>query len=186
MNQLILKYARLLWIAAIVICIGIYLYNPSSFSKEAIADYISGYEHYGLLVYLTIHILRGFVLLPSTPLIFAGVLLFPSEPLQVLTISLIGIGSSSLLIYFFSDKLGFSAIFSKKSKKIALIEEKLNGKYGFAYIIGWAFFPLVPTDLICYVAGALKIKVSVFIFSILLGELILCALYIYGGSYLIN
>ncbi|NAS31064.1 hypothetical protein GTQ40_08795 [Flavobacteriaceae bacterium R38] len=160
--------------------------NPTVFSKEAIADFIMKYHDYGILVYLLIHIFRGFVLLPSTPLIFAGVLLFPSDLFTVLVISLVGIISSSLLIYFFSDKLGFSAIFSKKSNKINLIKEKLNGKYGVFYIMGWAFFPFVPTDLICYVAGALKIKVTTFIFSIFLGELLLCSIYIYGSSYLIS
>lgn len=176
----------MLWIVLVIGCIIVYLLNPSFFSRHAIATFIGKYHGYGILVYLGIHILRGFVLLPSTPLIFAGVLLFPEKPLMVLMISLIGILSSSLLIYFFSDKLGFSAIFSKKSEKIKIIKEKLNGKYGYVYIMSWAFFPFVPTDLICYVSGALKIKISTFVLSILAGELILCAIYIYGCSYLIS
>jgi len=186
LNQLTLKCIRWLWLAIILVCVGIYFLNPYLFTKEAIASFISKYHDYGIIVYFLIHVLRGLVLLPSTPLIFAGILLFPLDLFMVLSISLIGILSSSLLIYFFSDKLGFSTIFSRKPNKIAQIKEKLNGKYGPLYIIGWAFFPLVPTDLICYVSGALKIKVSVFIFSIFLGELLLCSLYIFGGSYLIS
>ena len=170
----------------VIVCVVIYFLNPSVFSKETIASLISKYHNYGIFIYLLLHIFRGFVLLPSTPLIFAGVLLFPSNLFMVLMISLLGILVSSLLIYFFSDKLGFSIIFSKKSSKIGLIKEKLNGKYGFMYIIGWAFFPFVPTDLICYASGALKIKVSTFIFSIFMGELLLCSIYIYGSSYLIS
>ena len=100
--------------------------------------------------------------------------------------SLIGILGSSLLIYYFSDKLGFSSFFESESKNIKLIKEKLASKHGFYYILFWSFFPIVPTDIICYVSGALRIKLPVFISALLIGELILCSVYIFGASFFIN
>ena len=184
MNQSLLKLIRYLWVILIAICLISYLFNPNLFSRIVIADYISQYD-YAILIYLGIHIIRGFFLLPSTPLIFAGIIAFPSQPFTVLMISLFGILCSSLLIYFFSDKLGFSHFLSKHSRKATYLKQKLNGKYGFVYITGWAFFPFVPTDLICYLSGALKVNLAAFLISIFIGELVLCSIYIYGCAYLL-
>lgn len=182
MKPSLLKFIRYLWVFLIAICLISYFLNPDLFSRTAIANYISEYD-YAILIYLSIHIIRGFFLLPSTPLVFAGIIAFPSQLFLVLMISLFGILCSSLLIYFFSDKLGFSQFLSKHTRKTAYLKHKLNGKHGFIYIIGWAFFPFVPTDLICYLAGALKINLAVFLISIFIGELVLCSIYIYGCTY---
>jgi len=180
------KLLKWLWISIIAICVIIYIADPSVFTNETIAAFISKFSSYAWTTYFLIHLLRGFVLLPSTPLIFAGVILFPHQLIWVLVVSLIGILSSSLLIYYCSDKLGFSSFFKSESKKIKLIKEKLSGKYGFYYILFWSFFPIVPTDVICYVSGALRIKLHVFIGALLLGELVLCSMYIFGAGYFIN
>ena len=128
-----------IWILAILSCLILYFIAPSTFAKESIASFIAQHHKYSWAVYFLIHLLRGFVLLPSTPLIFAGVLLFPENPFWVLSISLIGILSSSLLIYFFSDKLGFSTFFKKKGAKIVQIEKHLSGKFGGLYITLWSY-----------------------------------------------
>ena len=174
------------WILTISICLVYYFLNPYAFSKENIVAFVSKYNSFMWTVYFLLHVFRGFVLLPSTPLIFAGILLFPDSPFLVLSISLIGIVFASLLIYFFSDKLGFSSFFNKKTAKINKIEKHLSGKYGYLYIMLWSFIRIVPTDLICYVSGALKIKISTFLISIFIGELILCSIYIYGGLSLLS
>lgn len=186
MSTKLQKLLKWLWISIIAICVAVYVIDPSIFTNKAIASFINEFNRHAWVTYFIIHLLRGFVLLPSTPLIFAGVLLFPDQLVWVLIVSLAGILGSSLLIYYCSDKLGFSSFFSGKSKNIKLIKEKLSGKYGFYYILLWSFFPAVPTDVICYVSGALRIKLPVFISSLLLGELILCSIYIFGSSLIIN
>ena len=182
-TQNVLKW---LWISIITICVVVYIADPSVFANETIAAFILKFSGYAWATYLLIHLLRGFVLLPSTPLIFAGVILFPNQLIWVLIVSLIGILGSSVLIYYFSDKLGFSSFFESESKNIKLIKEKLASKYGFYYILFWSFFPIVPTDIICYVSGALRIKLPVFVSALLLGELVLCSIYIFGASYFMS
>lgn len=174
------------WISCILICVVTYLVDPSIFSNSSLAAFISKFSGYAWATYFLIHVFRGFVLLPSTPLIFAGVILFPNDLIWVLIVSLIGILSSSLLIYYCSDKLGFSKYFKNRIDKSKLVEDKLSGKHGFFYILLWSFLPIVPTDLICYVSGALRVKLPVFISSLLLGELVLCSIYIFGTSLFIS
>ncbi len=182
-TQKVLKWS---WISLIAVCVTVYVIDSSIFTNETVAAFISKFSGYAWTVYFLIHLLRGFVLLPSTPLVFAGVILFPEHLIWVLIVSLLGIIGSSLLIYFFSDKLGFSSFFDSESRKLKVVKERLSGKNGFIYIILWSFIPIVPTDVICYVSGALRIKLSVFIISLLLGELVLCSIYIFGTSYFIN
>jgi len=182
MNKRTQQVLKVIWISCILICVVAYLLDPSIFSNNSLAAFISEFSGYAWGTYFLIHVLRGFVLLPSTPLIFAGVILFPNHLVWVLIVSLIGILSSSLLIYYCSDKLGFSKFFKKRNDKFKLVEEKLSGKRGFFYILLWSFLPIVPTDLICYVSGALRVKLPVFISSLFLGELVLCSIYIFGTS----
>jgi len=53
-------------------------------------------------------------------------------------------------------------------------------------VIGWSFFPLAPTDLICYVCGSLGVGVPKMLLGILVGEGIICALYIFLGRQLLS
>lgn len=185
MKESYIRFFRWFWIAVIIGFIGYNFLFPETFSKENIANYIGSYGSYGLAFFFFCHLIRGFVMLPSTALIFAGVFLFPNDLFWVLILSVIGIVISSLIVYFFADKLGFAELFDKNTKTSNLVKEKLSGKYGPLFIIFWAFFPFVPTDLICYTAGALKINPMVFAVSIFIGELILCSVYVYGSSYFI-
>ncbi|MCH2196626.1 VTT domain-containing protein [Kordia sp.] len=185
MKESYITFFRRFWI---VLIIGFILYNiifPETFSRDNIATKIQSYGNYGWAIFFLCHLVRGFVMLPSTALIFAGVFLFPNDLFLVLLISVVGIVISSMIVYYFSDKLGFSKLFDKNTRASNLVKEKLSGKYGPLFIIFWAFFPFVPTDLICYTAGAMKINSIVFAISIFIGEFILCTVYIYGSSYFI-
>ncbi|PTX62841.1 putative membrane protein YdjX (TVP38/TMEM64 family) [Kordia periserrulae] len=178
-------FLRRFWMVLIV---GFILYNilfPDTFSRENIVTSIQSYGNYGWAIFFLFHIIRGFVMLPSTVLIFAGVYLFPNNLFLVLLISVVGIVISSMIVYYFADKLGFAKLFDKNTKASNLVKEKLSGQYGPLFIIFWAFFPFVPTDLICYVAGAMRINPIIFGMSIFIGELILCSVYIYGSAYFI-
>jgi uncharacterized membrane protein YdjX (TVP38/TMEM64 family) len=53
-------------------------------------------------------------------------------------------------------------------------------------VTAWSFLPIVPTDLICYVCGVMKISFSRFMAGVLIGEGAICALYIFAGSQLLE
>jgi uncharacterized membrane protein YdjX (TVP38/TMEM64 family) len=98
----LVKFARLtllvLWAAVVVAAIIFYLTNPSRFTASNIAAFITAFQAEIWLVYFAMSVLRGFTLLPSTPLVLAGTIVFPSQPVGVLLVSLCGIGLSSSLI----------------------------------------------------------------------------------------
>lgn len=175
------------WALVIAACVGSYLMYPQAFTATNIAAFLSTFEGGIWLIYLTLSVLRGFTLLPSTPLVIAGTLLFPMQPFAVLAISITGILLSSAMIYFFSDYLGFSDFFENHKPELNhRMKTKLEHPAGFAFVALWAFFPLVPTDLVCYVAGTTRMNFFKFIAAIFAGEIVLCVIYIFSGSYLLD
>ena len=173
---------RITWIALILIGLVLFFLYPSWFTKESLSSFIKNQSSNILLVYIVISLVRGIFLLPSTPFVLAGIILFPSQSFLVFTVSMIGIVITATYLYFASQFLEFDKLFGdqhfKKSEKII---EKLN-QHGFWIVLGWAFFPLVPTDLICYIAGSIKMNFIKYITAIFIGEAILVGLYVYLGE----
>lgn len=175
------------WGSIVLLAIAYYLLNSDKFSPELIASHIKEFESYALGFYLVLSVLRGLTLLPSTPLVLAGTLLFPHQAWLVLGISLFGIVISSSMIYWLSDSLGIAAYFErKKPHHVARIRTRLEHPAGLFFVALWSFFPLVPTDAVCYVAGTIRMNFPRFIIAIFIGELILCSAYVFGGSGLIS
>jgi uncharacterized membrane protein YdjX (TVP38/TMEM64 family) len=169
------------------VAVAFYLSDPHGFNASEIARFIHGFQVEIWLVYLGMSAFRGFTLLPSTPLVLAGTLLYPDQPWLVLAISMAGIVISSTLIYFGSEALGFSDYFErKKPEAIESIRRRLEHPFGIAFVALWAFFPFVPTDAVCYVAGTTKMNFPKFISAVFIGELALCSIYIFGGGSLMR
>jgi uncharacterized membrane protein YdjX (TVP38/TMEM64 family) len=172
-----------LWVCVILCGFAAYFIWPEFFLPENIAELLRTHQNKALLIYLFVSVARGFTLLPSTPLVLAGTILYPTQPALVLAISLIGIVISSSMIYWFSDLLGFDEYFeSKKPKHVERIRSKLEHPFGLGFVCLWAFFPLVPTDAVCYVAGTIRMHFAKFIGAVFLGELVLCSIYVFASG----
>jgi uncharacterized membrane protein YdjX (TVP38/TMEM64 family) len=134
--------------------------------------------------YIALGAVRGFTLLPSTTLVLAALPFMRPGPLLACT--LVGIMLSSASIYYFSAALRIDERVAKKHpEKIARLTALVN-RYEMPIIIGWSFFPLVPTDLICYVCGILRVRFWKFLLGVTLGEGAICAIYIYGGDQILR
>jgi uncharacterized membrane protein YdjX (TVP38/TMEM64 family) len=131
--------------------------------------------------------IRGFFLMPSTPFVLSGLVLFPSHRFEVLIISLLGVFFSSTLLYYYSDSLGFSKYLEQKfPKQIPKIKNILMSKWSFIYVLLWSIFPVVPTDSVAYAGGIIKMKYGKLILGILLGEFVLISTYVYLGEAIVE
>jgi uncharacterized membrane protein YdjX (TVP38/TMEM64 family) len=100
----------------------------------------------------------------------------------VFWISMLGIMVTAAYLYFASKFLEFDKLFGDKLKsKSDKITEKLN-KYGFWIVLAWSFFPLVPTDLICYIAGSIRMNFFKYFSAIFIGEAVLFGIYVFLGE----
>ncbi|MBX9809389.1 VTT domain-containing protein [Candidatus Gracilibacteria bacterium] len=184
MLKKIRKYIIALW-AIVLLCFGIYLFNHRYIIDPAY--FVSMIQDFGtgaLFIYFIVFLFRGLLLVPSTPLILVGMLLFPENPHIVFLISMVGIVFSSLIIYEFSDILGLDEYYAKHnhSKKM----RHLIDKYGFFAVAFWSFFLILPTDLVCYIAGMVRMNIYKFIAAICLGEGLVIGIFIYGGGEIVK
>lgn len=177
------RLGQILWIGCIAAGVTSYIAAPHLFTAENIAAFLLRFHGVIWLIYIAFSVFRGLTLLPSTPLVIAGTMLFPGQQFTVLSISMIGILLSSSMIYFFSEYLGFNEYFEGHKPELThKIKAKLEHPLGFLFVALWAFFPLVPTDLVCYLAGTTKMSYAKFIVAVFVGELVLCSFYIFFGG----
>lgn len=187
LSSVIRRLLTLIWAAVIVAALGFFLSNPAAFSAENVASFLRQNSASLWSAYIIISALRGLTLLPSTPLVIAGTLLFPAEPLTVFAVSIFGIGLSSTMIYFFSEALGFDDFFERRKPELVhTIQRRMETPWGLIFVAAWAFFPFAPTDAVCYVAGIVRTTYWKFILAILFGESILCGIYIWAGNSLLG
>jgi uncharacterized membrane protein YdjX (TVP38/TMEM64 family) len=171
------------WLAFLCTCILFFTFNPNFIHD--IFQYLSGKS----LVYLYVLILllgifRSFTLIPVTYLIILGLLFLPALPLYI--IIMVGVLVSCALVYYFFEYLHIDELLDKKYSKQVHLTKYYLSKYELPVIIFWSMNPLLPSDIICYVAGTLRINFYKFIFGMFVGEGIMCAVYIFGGKYLLN
>ena len=168
-----------LWLVVVSAAIAVLLFQRDLVSRQ-LARATSVSLVAGGVVYLGFGALRGFTLIPSTALVFAGLAFFPPWTLFLLTIA--GIVISSASIYWFSDALGLTGPLERRyPQQIARLTDVLQ-RYELPVIIGWSFFPLAPTDLICYVCGILRVSFVKCLVGVTIGEGAICGLYIFLGD----
>ena len=133
-------------------------------------------------VYILLSLSRALLMIPCTPFVLAGGISFPESPLLVMAISFAGIVAGAFLVYSFPSFGSYDELLERKyPDKVLLLKEKLHGAYAFWIVAGWSFFPLVPTDVICYVAGLVKMPFKKMVTALVAGEFPLVALYVYVG-----
>jgi uncharacterized membrane protein YdjX (TVP38/TMEM64 family) len=138
----------------------------------------------GCGIFLLLGSLRGFTLIPSTCLVALGLLLFPPGRLFVLAMT--GIVLSSLSVYYFSRHMRLAALLEKNhSSQIESVRRALASKT-LPAVICWSAAPFLPTDVICYVAGSLRIDVRRVILGVTIGESLTVATYVFVGHSLLQ
>lgn len=135
-------------------------------------------------VYLLLGAVRGFAFIPVTNLVVLAIPLFPPMPLLLLTLAGIAISSASIYLFAGSLKLG-EYLERKHARHMDRLQDALR-RNPTAIVTAWSFVPIVPTDLICYVCGVMKISFRRFLLGVLAGEGAICTVYIFAGASLLE
>lgn len=181
MNWAYLRAALVtIWLVIVSGALFLFFFQPELLQRELELS-MSASFYAGSMVYLFFGCIRGFTLIPSTTLVVVAIPFFPPVPLFGLT--LVGILISSASIYFFSKGLHLEELVAHKhAHRVNALKSALE-KYQLPVIIGWSFFPFAPTDLICYVCGALRVDFRKCLLGVAIGEGLICAIYIFLGDY---
>lgn len=174
-----LKYV---WLSLLVTILLIYLFNRDAFTVDGFTSFFKENQSLILVGYILVVLFRSLFFVPATVLLVLGMALYQDSFGFLLFINMLGILFGATMIYFAGKLFTEDDFFSKKNlEKLPKIKEKIN-EYGFWIVLGWSFFPLVPTDLVCYISGATKMNYLKFILAVFIGELILVSTYLYTGE----
>ena len=173
-----------IWLLLITCILSFYFVYQDFFDPQNLKQFFSDNIYISLTIYFILGALRGFTLLPSTPMVLAWALVLPLLPLFI--VNLLCVFTSSTIVYYWGKYLWFDKYFNKKyPTQIAKLKSALNWKE-IPVITIWWFFPLVPTDLICYTSEIMRIKLRKVLVWVAIGEWIITAIYIFWSSEIIE
>lgn len=178
-----MKHLNTLWIAVVAVVLSLLVIFPEWLTRESVAGLLNQLGAMALLAYLVMSLTRSLLLIPCTPFVLAGAISFPQWPFLVFAISLAGVVVGAFLVYSFPSFGGYDRLLEEKyPSKIASLKRKMQHKNAFWFVVAWSFFPLVPTDAVCYVAGIAKMPLRKMLTALMLGELPLVAAYVFLGA----
>jgi uncharacterized membrane protein YdjX (TVP38/TMEM64 family) len=168
-----------LWIVLVTAALYAFLFHRNGL-QGAIETASSASIAGAAAIYFVFGCIRGFTLIPATALILVAVPFFRPGLLFALTVA--GILVSSASVYWFAEALHLDELMTRRHQKAMREIETALRKYELPVIIGWSFFPFVPTDLICYVSGVMGVSARKVLVGVGLGEGAICAIYIFLGD----
>lgn len=169
----------------LIVCGALYLYFfEREFVQKELQGAFSASMVAGAIVYVLLGSFRAFTLVPATFLLVAALPFFP--PLFLLAITMFAVAVSSSICYFFAEALHMDELFERKYPQQIQKLKGLLAKYEMPIIIGWSFMMFLPTDLICYVCGSLRINFTKFLLGLMIGEGSVYAIYIYTADYFLR
>jgi uncharacterized membrane protein YdjX (TVP38/TMEM64 family) len=171
-----------LWVTIAIGALYLYFFQREAVQHE-LSNALSASFWIATIFYLVIGALRPFTLVPGTFPVIVAMPFFDPRVLVVLTLIVIAV--SSAICYRFAEALHMDELVERKYPHHIRRLKSLLQKYELPIIIGWSFVLFLPTDVLCYVCGSLKINFKKFLFGILIGEGTVYAIYIFVGEWLL-
>ena len=152
-----------------------------------LASLAEAYRTPALALFGVVMALRGLLLLPTTPVLLAGAVVFAATPAIAVVVALAGVVASAALVYAFADRLGVAAVLDRRyPEALASMRAHLAGPGGFASTVVLAATPVLPTYLVCYAASLVHVPERPYLVAVALGEAPLVTLYLVGGAELVT
>jgi uncharacterized membrane protein YdjX (TVP38/TMEM64 family) len=176
------RVVAVLWALVIVGVLAAWWLAPDRFGPAALRAFLAAHPSSAFGVYTAASLVRGFFLLPSTPFVLTGALLFPDRPVAVWLISMVGVWVASVLAYAFPEWLGLDAQLAGRHAALYTRLQRYMDRWGLWTVALWAMAPFAPTDLVCAAAGVARMRFSRFFLGITLGEIPLVTAYVLTGQ----
>ncbi|MDD5785911.1 TVP38/TMEM64 family protein [Campylobacter lanienae] len=165
----------ILFIFFIIFCVVIL----SSFNQQNLSEFMSDYGEFGWAIYIGFWVILPIFFFPAGILAIGGGAILGFW--EALICAMIGVGINSAIMYFIARY--FSGAFD--TAKFERVKNKFC-KDEFSLIILLRLIPIVPYNVVNYMAGALRFDFVKFIIAGVLGKFISAVLFINLGSNIAN
>lgn len=174
--------ATWIWVALVLVVGVLWITEPERFSQAGVQELMARWGQWAFAGFVVASFLRGPLLIPSTPVVLAGGALFPDRLGLVILVSMAGIVFSAAFLYRFPGFAGYDEkLAARYPAQLAKLQGHLQKPRAVLFVTLWAFFPAVPTDLICYAAGLVRMPMGRLLTGIVAGELPLVTFYVLAG-----
>jgi uncharacterized membrane protein YdjX (TVP38/TMEM64 family) len=172
-----------LWLLVVAGALYLYFFRRG-FVQDELQSALSVSFWAAAVTYVLIGSLRVFVIVPATFPLLVAMPFF--DPRVLLALTLLCIAISSSICYWFAEAIHLDEVCERKyPTQIRKLKNVLE-RYQLPIIIGWSFLLFLPTDLICYVCGSLRINFKKFLFGVVVGEGAVYAIYIVMGAWILS
>ena len=171
------------WATLVAGVLVLWMAHPDTFTTDAVQAALLACGPWAFAAFVAVSLLRGALLVPSTPVVLAGGALFPHAGPAVFLVSMAGILLTAAVLYRFPGFAGYDVrLAARYPTQLARFQTRLATPQAPALVAAWAFFPAAPTDLICYAAGLVRMPLRGLMLGIVLGEVPLVAAYVFVGK----
>jgi uncharacterized membrane protein YdjX (TVP38/TMEM64 family) len=177
------KTVFVIWVVLLAAALYVYAFHRDALGR-ALLQLSASPPAWAYAAYLALGCVRGFTLIPATYLVLAGMLVLPPLPLYALTVA--GIVVSSAAVYYFAEAMAFDRFFERRHAAQVARLRALLARRELLIVMAWSFFPIAPTDLVCYVCGALRVDIKKCLLGVTVGEGAICAIYIFLGGHALS
>ncbi len=167
------------WLSLLGVAV-LLIFFPDLLSVSRIQEAVAGNYKTAAIIYFGLCTLRALTLIPATTFFIAGMIVFIDSSWFVYLTMILTVMLSSYVHYEYAHILGFDSFFKKRfPKQIDKMRAVLNKKnVGFWTVYIWGITPFVPSDLMYYVAGVVRMKKSIFFLGIFMAVCTLFGTYI--------
>jgi uncharacterized membrane protein YdjX (TVP38/TMEM64 family) len=171
------------WLAAASAAVYTYLAHRDRL-HEILGRAVDRPPDAAVAVLILLGAVRAFTFVPVTVLVLAALPFVAPGPLLAATLA--GIAASSSMIYGGARFLGLGRRFEiRHGPALGRLRTAL-ARYELPVVVAWSFAPLAPTDAVCYLCGVMRVRFLTFLIGVVAGEGTVCAIYVYGGDYLLR
>ena len=142
------------------------------------------FMNYGLIGIFLITILAGTIVPLGSPAIVAAAAMFGVNPLALIIVSSTGFTIGMTINYALAYKLGRPFVSKRMDPDHLEQITHLWSKWGLIIYVIFGLNPFLPVELLSFICGLLKTRVTTFLILSFIPRLIVFALIVYFGQYI--
>ena len=173
----------IIFTAAAIITIGLLkIFNVAA--TPLFSNMATFFTSYGIIGIFFVTILAGTIVPLGSPAIVAAAAMFGVNPIALILVSSIGFTIGMTINYALAYKLGRPFVAKRMPPNQLQDIERVWNKWGITLYIFFGLIPVLPVELLSFICGLLKTRLTTFLLLSFIPRLIVFALIVHFAPYI--